>query len=67
MFEWKLAYAPNYLCADIEENEQRFYLIEWEINGKKYKNHYCANPLGIYYGEYMFAMTKCGFDEFEGF
>lgn len=35
MFEWKLAYAPNYLCADIEENEQRFYLIEWEINGKK--------------------------------
>ncbi len=51
----------------IEENEQKFYFIEWEINGKKYKNHYCTNLLGIDYGKYMSAMTKCGFDEFEGF
>ena len=49
---------------DVKEKKKKCIVT---INGKKHKNHYCTNPLGIYYGEYMFAMTKCGFDEFEGF
>ncbi len=52
---------------DIDENEQKFYYIEWECGGEKHKNHYCTNLFEIDYGEYCKAMKKCGFDEFEGF
>lgn len=64
------------LCADttqkigevlVDENEQTFLLIEWVIDGRTYKNHYFTNNIGIDYGEYVKAMKKCGFDEFEGF
>ena len=51
----------------IDNNQKTFYLIEWEINGKSYKNHYFTNILDINYDTYMEAIRKCGFDEFEGF
>ncbi len=48
-------------------DEQKFYLIEWTLNGKKYKNHYCTKLLNTDYKKYLSAIEKCGFDEFEGF
>ena len=50
-----------------ENDEQKFYLIEWTFNGERYKNHYCTNLLNIDYKKYLSALKKCGFDEFEGF
>ena len=51
----------------ISDEEKDFYLIEWEMGGKKYKNHYFSNIIDIDYNEYMNCITKCGMDEFEGF
>lgn len=52
---------------DVDENDRKFYFIEWECGGEKHKNHYCTNLCGINYEKYCEAMKKCGFDEFEGF
>ena len=53
---------------DMIEGEKRFYLIEWEMDGKKYKNHYFTNIIDIDYDYYASCMKKVGFwDEFEGF
>lgn len=51
----------------IPDNEKNFYLIEWELDGKKYKNHYFSNIIDIDYNQYMEDIKKCGMDEFEGF
>lgn len=51
----------------IAEGEKEFYLIEWEMDGKSYKNHYFTNIIDIDYAKYMAALKKCGMDEFEGF
>ncbi len=48
-----------------EEGEKAFYLIEWEMDGRTYKNHYFTNILDIDYSGYMRALRKCGMDEFE--
>ena len=53
--------------VEVEENEQKFYLIEWQCGSGKYKNHFCTGLLNIDYKKYLSAMKKCGFDEFEGF
>lgn len=50
----------------IGENEKCFYLIEWELDGKAYKNHYFTNIIEIDYAGYRKALQKCGMDEFEG-
>lgn len=47
--------------------EQRFYLIEWEINGEKYSNHYMSNIINIDYKSYLEYLAECGYDAFEGF
>lgn len=53
---------------DMTEGEKRFYLIEWELDGVKYKNHYFTNIIDIDYDCYKECMKKAGFwDEFEGF
>ena len=53
---------------DMIEDEKRFYLIEWELDGVKYKNHYFTNIIDIDYDYYVSCMKKAGFwDEFEGF
>lgn len=51
----------------INDGEKSFYLIEWKIDGKVYKNHYFTNIIDIDYKEYLSQIQKCGFDEFEGF
>ena len=51
----------------ISSGEQEFYLIEWEIDGKKYRNHYYTNLLNIDYYRYLNALKLCEMDEFEGF
>ena len=51
----------------IAEDEKEFYLIEWEMDGQKYRNHYFTNIIDIDYRKYMAALKKCGMDEFEGF
>ncbi len=51
----------------IEQNEKKFYLIEWKYGGKECKNHYFTNIIDIDYNSYMDALKKCSFDMFEGF
>lgn len=51
----------------VEENEQKFYLIEWTCDGIKHRNHFCTELINTDYKKYLSAMGKCGFDEFEGF
>ena len=53
---------------DMCDGEKRFYLIEWEYDGIKGKNHYFTNIRDIDYKYYVDCMKKAGFyDEFEGF
>lgn len=51
----------------VTDTEHKMYLIEWEADGKKYKNHYYTNLKDVDYDSYMEAMKKCGIDEWEGF
>ena len=55
------------IAVNTEEDKQKFYLIEWTVDGRTYKNHYCTNLLNTDYKKYLSAIEKCGFDEFEGF
>ena len=55
------------ITVNTEEDKQKFYLIEWTVDGRTYKNHYCTNLLNTDYKKYLSAIEKCGFDEFEGF
>ena len=50
----------------VTEDEQNFYLIEWEMDGKVYQNHFHTNLLKIDFKKYMDAISKCGMNEFEG-
>lgn len=51
----------------IENDEQSMYLIKWNIDGKKYTNHYYTNILNISFERYIKEITECGYDEWEGF
>lgn len=44
-----------------------FYLIEWNVDGVKYSNHYMTQTQEISYYKYLEAIEKCGYDEFSGF
>ena len=44
-----------------------FYLIEWEIDGKRYTNHFHTELIDISLDQYLSALKKCGYDNFEGF
>lgn len=51
-----------------EITDFKFLLIEWETEGNvKGKNHFTTKTLKISQNEYMEALKKAGFDEFEGF
>ncbi len=52
---------------EIADGEKEFYLIEWNIDGKVFKNHYFTNIININYKKYLNALKECGMDEFEGF
>ena len=51
----------------VSEGEKVFYLIEWEYNGRTYKNNYVTNIIDIDYRKYMNALKACDMDDFEGF
>lgn len=51
----------------VADEEKEFYLIEWNIDGKEFKNHYFTNIIHIDYKNYFNALKECGMDEFEGF
>ncbi len=49
-------------------DEKRFLIIEWELGGEKFVNHYFTNLIGIDYDYYIKCMKAAGFyEEFEGF
>ncbi len=51
-----------------EMTDFHFLLIEWQtVDGKCGRNHFTTKTLDISYDEYLKALAKCGFDEFEGF
>lgn len=66
--------GQNCLAADtageigtlsIEEGEKTFYLIEWEMDGQSFRNHYFTNIIDIDYLKYLEALKQCGMDQFE--
>jgi beta-mannosidase len=60
--------ASTALCSlGIREDEKHFYLVEWNDGGKSYSNHYMTNIKDIDFSEYMGYISKCGYDQFEGF
>ncbi|MGN0478332.1 MAG: glycoside hydrolase family 2 protein [Hominenteromicrobium sp.] len=50
----------------VADEEQEFYRIEWQKDGRCFQNHYFTNILNIDYKKYLNALRKCGMDEFEG-
>jgi len=59
--------AQSISVMDIEPDEKEFYLIEWKMGDKSYKNHFFTNIIDINYKKYISALEKCGMNEFEGF
>ncbi len=59
------------ITMDIEQDEKKFYLIEWEVNDGETvvrgKNHYHTNIINIDYKAYRAAMETAGMLELEGF
>lgn len=51
----------------INDTESHFLYIEWEMDGRKYSNHYMTNIKNIDYREYLSYLEKVGYDSFEGF
>lgn len=51
----------------INDTESRFLYIEWEMDGRKYSNHYMTNIKNIDYHEYLSYLERVGYDSFEGF
>lgn len=44
-----------------------FYLIEWELNGKAYKNHYISGTAPISFDKCIDGYKKCEMLKLEGF
>lgn len=59
------------LHIDIQKDEKKFYLIEWEYtrndNTVRGKNHYFTNIIDVDYRAYRAALEECGMLELEGF
>lgn len=58
--------APAFSTVKVDEivtfeNERRFLLIEWDIDGKVNRNHYVTNIKGIDYRWYVDLLDKCNF------
>lgn len=59
--------SSTFVCnITIDEGEKHFYFIEWEMNGRKYSNHYMTNIIDIDYEEYVDYIKQIGYYEFEG-
>ena len=51
---------------EVKSDQKDFLLIEWEIDGKHYTNHYFTNIIQIDYEGYLSNLEKCGYACFEG-
>ncbi len=49
------------------EDAHRFYLIEWECDGKQYKNHYAAGAVPYDFERYLEHLKEGGLLSLEGF
>ncbi len=63
--------SSRLLSVDIEQNEKKFYYIEWEVSDgetvTRGRNHYHTNILDIDYSAYKAALESVGLLEIEGF
>lgn len=59
--------SEKVLALSHGECDDRFLLIEWTVDGKTYRNHFCTKLRGMDFKKYMTALHECSFDEFEGF
>lgn len=61
--------SSSLITIDIEKDEKKFYLIEWEIVGEgiKGKNHFFTNIIDIDFEEYKKSLEVSGMLEVEGF
>lgn len=50
-----------------DEKNNHFYLIEWQCNGKAYKNHYISGPVPYDYEKYVGWLKEGGLLQTEGF
>ena len=65
-----IAKAESSICVcKIESSpaEKHFYLIKWKIGDKEFSNHHMTNIKNIDYAKYLNCISKCGYDDFEGF
>ena len=57
--------ANSSVCVwrkELLPNERHFYLMEWEYDGVKGKNHYMTNIIDIDFDSYVKNAKKCGFE-----
>lgn len=63
--------SSRLLSIQIEADEKKFYLIEWEYSDgttvKRGRNHYHTNLINIDYASYKAALSAVGMLELEGF
>lgn len=62
-FTAKADSSEKILSLSCLENDDRFLLIEWMVDGKTYKNHFCTKLRGMNFKKYMSALHECSFDE----
>lgn len=63
--------SPNGMDAldtvAFDGNKDHFYLIEWTVDGKAYKNHYMSGTVPYDYKTYVGCLKKCDLLQIEGF
>ena len=51
--------------CDADPDAYRMYLVEWELDGKTFRNHFCTGMMGMSYEAYRADLAACGLDELE--
>ena len=56
--------SKNLGSLEIDPEYKTVYLIEWNIDGEKYSNHYTLGVENADFEKYMTAISSCGYDQF---
>ena len=56
--------SQNLGSLEIDPEYKTVYLIEWNIDGEKYSNHYTLGVENADFEKYMTAILSCGYDQF---
>lgn len=59
--------ATDIISVSTESDVVRFYLIEWQYDGKTYKNHYISGKVPYSFEEVVDCFKKCNLLKLEGF